>query len=133
MRGTKPIIREDPEAVTDISPPAWLSPDARAEWSRVIPILTDRKILSAADLGSLENYCVAIGTVREMDRYLQEKGHIIDVEGVPRRNPAVGIQAEAMTRSLRLAAELGLTPVSRSRPTIRDDNDANPLLDLWDD
>lgn len=120
MRGTKPHMLPDREAVTDLAAPEWMTEDAAAEWSRVMPILTDRRILTVADLGSFENYCVAIGTVREMERHLQAHGHVVDVDGVFKRNPAVGIQSDAMTRARLLAAELGLTPVSRSRPSIRE-------------
>lgn len=129
MRGTKPHMQTDPEAITDITAPQWLSADAATEWDRVMPILSERRILTVADLGSLENYCTAIGQVRQMERHLQEHGHVIDVEGAMKRNPAVGIQADAMTRSRLLAAELGLTPVSRSRPAIREDDDADSLVD----
>ncbi len=48
-----------------------------------------------------------------------------------KRNPAVGIQSDAMTRARLLAAELGLTPVSRSRPANPDDEeDEDDLSDL---
>lgn len=130
MRGTKPNMVTDPEALGDLPVPDWFSADAAAEWSRVMPILTERRILTDADLGSLENYCIAIGTVREMERHLQEHGHVIDVDGAMKRNPAVGIQSDAMTRARLLAAEMGLTPVSRSRPAMREDaDDDDPLVD----
>lgn len=131
MRGTKPHLVVSNDAVTKVpAPPSWLSLDAKKEWRRVLPILAQRRILTTADLGSLENYCVAIGTVREMERQLQRDGHVIYVDGVLKRHPGVGIQSDAMTRARLLAAELGLTPVSRSRPAIRedgDDDDLNPL------
>lgn len=120
MKGTKPAMMTDPNPIGALPAPAWLSEDARAEWDRVMPILEDRRILTDADLGGLENYCIAIGTVREMERHLQTYGHVIDTDGGMKRNPAVGIQSDAMTRARLLAAELGLTPVSRSRPAIRD-------------
>ena len=130
MRGTKPHMREDPEAITDLEAPPWLSESARAEWDRVMPILSERRILTVADLGSLENYCIAIGTVRETEIHLQQYGHVIDVEGNFKRNPSVGIQSTAIQQARLLAAELGLTPVSRSRPTIREgDDDDDSLLD----
>lgn len=140
MRGVKPHLVVDNGAVRKApSTPAWLSRDAKAEWRRVLPILIERRILTKADLASLENYCTAIGQVREMERHLQENGHVVEVfkldsEGEKislgmKRNPAVGIQSDAMTRARLLAAELGLTPVSRSRPAIRDDDDDDSLLD----
>ena len=130
MRGVKPGLREDPEAIEDLDAPDWLSPDAKAEWDRVMPILADRRILTDADLGSLENYCIATGCVREMDRHLQEYGYVLVSEGGMKRNPAVGIQSDAMTRARLLAGELGLTPVSRARPSIRDDDDDDSLMDF---
>ncbi|WP_127113059.1 phage terminase small subunit P27 family [Shimia sediminis] len=129
MRGTKPHLKEDPEAITDLGPPAWLSDEAADEWNRVMPILAERKILTVADLGSLENYCIATGMVREAETHIQVYGAVLDVDGVFKRNPSVGIQSDAMTRARLLAAELGLTPVSRSRPTIRDDDDDDSLVD----
>ena len=132
MRGTKPHLITDPDAIADVPAPDWLAEESAKEWRRVMPILTERRILTDADLGSLENYCVAIGTVREMEEHLQTHGRVIvDLEGKMKRNPAVCIQSDAMTRARLLAAELGLTPVSRSRPAIRDDDpeddDDNPL------
>lgn len=132
MRGTKPMLVVDNGAVLkDIKAPTWMSKDAKAEWRRVFPILRKRRILTTADLGSLENYCLALGTVREMERTLQTEGHVFAGESGPKRHPAVAIQSDAMTRALRLASELGLTPVSRSRPAVRkeDDNDDPSPLD----
>ncbi|WP_367888757.1 phage terminase small subunit P27 family [Celeribacter indicus] len=114
-------MKTDPEAITDLDPPGWLSGDAKDEWVRVMPILSKRRILTAADVGSLENFCVAMGQVREMERVLQEKGAVYQAGDMLKRNPAASIQADAMNRARLLAAELGLTPVSRSRPAIRDD------------
>ncbi|MEQ8940215.1 MAG: phage terminase small subunit P27 family [Roseitalea porphyridii] len=126
MRGTKPNLSTDPDALGYVSAPDWLAEEAAKEWHRVMPILTERRILTDADLGSLENYCIAIGTVRDMEAHLQEHGHVTkDIEGRMKRNPAVGIQSDAMTRARLLAAELGLTPVSRSRPAIREEDPAN--------
>lgn len=133
MRGAKPRLVVSNDAVTKApAAPAWLSRDAKAEWRRVLPILVQRRILTTGDLGSLENYCTAIGQVREMERLLQRDGQVVNEEGKLKRHPAVGIQSDAMTRARLLAAELGLTPVSRSRPTIREDGDDDELnpLDL---
>lgn len=131
MRGTKPTLIVDNGAVLrDLKAPAWMSKDAKAEWRRVFPIVRKRRILTTADLGSLENYCIALGTVREMERTLQVEGHVYSAESGPKRHPAVAIQSDAMSRALRLAAELGLTPVSRSRPAVRkedDDDEPSPL------
>ena len=122
MRGRKPKLGVDNSAVASIpAAPGWLSKDARAEWRRIMPALIERKVLTDADLGSVENYCLAIGRVREVEALIQKDG--ID--------PAmVRLQDKAMATARQLAAEIGLTPVSRSRPSVREgggDDDDSPL------
>lgn len=133
MRGAKPILVVDNDAVTDATdPPSWLSADAQAEWRRVMPLLVERRILTTADMGTFENYCVAVGQVREMERHIRTYGAVMDTDKGPKRNPAVGIQSGAMNTARLLAAELGATPVSRSRPSIKDieDENASPFFDF---
>ncbi|MCA0847192.1 phage terminase small subunit P27 family [Salipiger thiooxidans] len=125
MKGAKPEIVEAPDALADVHAPAWFSENAQAEWDRVMPILTERRILTDADLGNLENYCVAIGMVREFEREFQATSDT-DV-----RLKLFRAMDKAMGTARQLGAELGLTPVSRSRPAVRETEDAddapNPL------
>jgi P27 family predicted phage terminase small subunit len=100
--------------------------------------LAERKILTEADVGMIETYCMSIGTVRDMDREIQRTGAVqkvykVDKDGNSflvsvRKNPAVSIRNEAMTQARLVASELGATPVSRSRPTIADDDDDDDLF-----
>jgi P27 family predicted phage terminase small subunit len=116
MKGTKPRLVVVNDAVCDApAVPTWLSREAKAEWRRVTPLLIERRILTDADLGSLENYCVAVGRVRELERLIQKK---IDPQ-------LCRLQDKAMQTARQLAAELGLTPVSRSRPSVRADKDSD--------
>lgn len=141
MRGVKPHIKIERDALEDMPAPDWLSEDAKKEWRRIVPILGQRRILTEADLGSVENYCMAIGLAREMEREIQRIGAVqkiyaIDKDGESRlvrvaKNPAVSIQSDAMTRARLLAAEIGCTPVSRSRPTVEDNEGDDDLFD-WD-
>lgn len=125
MKGTKPELRQDADAVANIPAPDWLSKDARKEWGRVMPILTERRILTDADLGGLENYCICIGRVRETERLIQTETE------AEMQLKLIRVQDKAMASARQLAAELGLTPVSRSRPAIREEDDQddspNPL------
>jgi P27 family predicted phage terminase small subunit len=124
MKGMKPILREDRDALSgDMPAPEWMSENARDEWRRVLPLLVDRRILTGADLASLENYCVSVGRVREVQAMIGGVGDNADAFAKLCR-----IQDKAMATARLLAAELGLTPVSRSRPTIRDDGDSDELL-----
>ena len=125
MRGAKPILVIDNDAVSDVSePPTWLSADAQAEWRRAMPMLIERKILTTADMATFENYCLSIGRVREAERDLQA------CDDPELKVKMFRVQDKAMQSARLLAAELGMTPVSRSRPAIRDDIDDG--LDLFD-
>lgn len=127
MRGLKPNMRLPKNPVSKAPKvPAWFNEHATAEWRRIWPELLKRKTVTEADLGSVENYCVAMGQVRQMQVLLNKTSSILinKEKGTARANPAVKIQSDAMTRARLLAAELGLTPVSRSRPSIRDDSEA---------
>src|ERR1700712_5603693 len=78
MRGRKPELATDRNALDAvIGAPAWLSKHAKAEWRRVMPDLTKRRILTAADLGSLESYCIATSQVRDMERLIAKEGHVV--------------------------------------------------------
>lgn len=121
-RGLKPHLKPTDGALEKTpNAPAWFNRYAKGEWQRIMPLLIERKILTEADMGSVESYCIAIGQVRQMQILIDKEGPIAQGTHGPRAHPAVKIQSDAMTRARLLASELGLTPVSRSRPTIRDD------------
>jgi P27 family predicted phage terminase small subunit len=108
-RGVKPAIRTDQRNAVDTVPPAppWLGKDAKAEWRRVAPILIERKVLTEADLGTLESYCISVGIFRECQRAINKDGVIVEAEKGPKRHPAFGMMNSAQT-TMRLAAnELG--------------------------
>lgn len=123
MKGRKPDAIAAGSSQVDQVPaaPSWLAKDAKAEWRRVAPVLVERKVLTEADMGCLEGYCVATGRVREIERALQLTA--LD----PR---LVRMQNQAIQTVRQLAAELGLTPVSRSRPAIRDEGPDDDIAGL---
>jgi P27 family predicted phage terminase small subunit len=122
VKGRKPQLAVEANPLdASTRPPSWLSKHAKAEWRRVMPELVKRRILTPADLGCLESYCIAIGRIRELEILLRA--------GIDPK--LCRMQDKAMVTARQLAAELGLTPVSRSRPTVRDNDDEgdddNPL------
>lgn len=125
MRGRKPegiVAGSSPiEAVP--TPANWLPKAAKAEWRRVASILiTERKTLTLADLATFASYCAAVGMAADAARQVAKEGMTFMGASGPKKHPAVAIQLDAMTQARLLAGELGLTPVSRSRPSIRDDD-----------
>jgi P27 family predicted phage terminase small subunit len=123
MRGRKPDIQPAKDKLTLGDPPAFFSKDAKAEWRRCATVLNTRRTLTITDLGTFENYCIASGEVRDCYRTVQKEGRIMQTDRGPRKHPAVAIMEKAMQTARQYAAELGLTPVSRSRPAMIEDNE----------
>jgi P27 family predicted phage terminase small subunit len=121
MRGRKPdTIVPGTSTVAEVpKPPTWLSRDAKAEWRRIMPQLVERRVLTDADMGLVEAFCVSLGRVREIERAIQASAGALD----PR---LFRMQDKAIQTSRQIAAEIGATPVSRSRPAVRD-GDADDL------
>ncbi len=116
LRGVKPTIVPDRAPVTKTpSAPKWFGVFAKLEWKRIMPPLVERRILTEADMGSVENYCVTTGRIREIEQQIALGGGLIDPK-------LFRMQDQAMKTARQLAAELGLTPVSRSRPAVRNDS-----------
>ena len=64
----------------------------------------------------LAAYCVQYARFLTADELVEEKGILIKTRrGGERYNPFIGMSNAAYDRMVRLASELGLTPVSRKR------------------
>jgi P27 family predicted phage terminase small subunit len=127
-RGRRPQnIVAGSSTVTIGKPPSWLGKEAKREWRRVAPILNERRTVTDGDLGILESYCTAIGMMRDAQRLLNRDGLVLN----GKKHPAIGTQNAAQTTARLAANELGLTPVSRSRPAIRETrDDADDLFNV---
>lgn len=122
LRGVKPSLAPDRAPLTKAPPaPKWMTDEARAEWKRIMPRLIEDRIITRADLTGVENYCVAVGRVREIEALFRTSG--LD-------KVLFGMQNRAMQTARQLAAEYGLSPVSRARvgSAATDDDDENPLM-----
>jgi P27 family predicted phage terminase small subunit len=102
--------------------PADLDKEARQEWKRLVPILLAAGVLTDMDSGVLANYCRAHSTRLRAELQMRRESENGEPElaltmrtGRRYRNPLqaeIDRQTEIMNR---LAAELGMTPSSRSR------------------
>lgn len=122
LRGVKPSLSPDREALTKAPvAPKWFSDEAKLEWRRVMPRLIEDRIITKSDLAGVENYCLAMGRVREIETQLR-----LD----PLNYKLCGLQTRTMQTARQLAAEYGLTPTSRARVGGGSDadNTPNPLM-----
>ncbi|QND20398.1 phage terminase small subunit P27 family [Rhizobium leguminosarum bv. viciae] len=125
LRGKKPPISRDSNALAKApAPPKHLSTYARAEWKRIMPGLLERGIITRGDLGGVEDYCRARGLARELEAKVRDEDGNIDPK-------MTRLQDKAMQTARQLAAEYGLSPVSRVRvgsAATDDDESDNPLM-----
>ncbi|MBB5723201.1 phage terminase small subunit [Loktanella ponticola] len=124
LRGVKPPVSRSKDALTKAPQvPSYFSPYAAAEWKRIMPRMIKDRVLTKADLAGVENYCMMIGTVREIETNRALNAGDIDPK-------LFGVQNRAAQTARQLAAEYGLTPTSRARIGSNSDDDAvddNPL------
>lgn len=98
--------------------PAHLDGDHAAcvEWDRLLPDLEAAGILSQIDGPALALYCAAFSRYIQSEKEVATHGLLIETaSGGLKANPAVTMARECRTEMMRLLAEFGCTPSSRSR------------------
>jgi P27 family predicted phage terminase small subunit len=117
MKGRKPELSivastSDRRRMRSAHPcPAWLPPEAKAEWNRAVADLSSRGLLFDGAIASLEHYCLCIAQIRQCQKVLASQP-IAGPDGV---HPAYTAQQKAIQSARLLAVELGLSVVSRAR------------------
>jgi len=133
MRGSKPSAISTDGALTTVPDPfEWLTDEAKEEWQRVAPILVKRRTLAETDLMLFAIYCMHVATVVTCQRTISKGELFVKSErSAPRPHPAHKVMSDAMTKVRQCAAELGLTPVGRSRlPRRKGDDDGFAGVDI---
>lgn len=137
MRGRKPqptalkVIRGNPgkrqlnecepthEALENACPDDIVDDTARQEWDRVAPILTASGQVTVVDRGTLMGYCLKFAQWKALEEEARKHPFIVrSPSGYPIPNPALGMANKAFALMLKAAAELGITPSSRSRVAV---------------
>lgn len=100
--------------------PDHLDDAARAEWDRLVPELASLGMLTRIDRAALAAYCQAWSRWEHAERQVQEMGLIVkSPNGYPCQNPYLSIANKAVSQVKTFAAELGLTPSSRSKVKVK--------------
>ena len=104
--------------------PSYLSPDARKEWRRLLPLLMSRGSLTAGDSQGLSLHCETFARWVKCQKQINEEGlmqtvSVLDKHGekVTRTKPHPCLKiAQDCERALRVSlASMGLTPQSREK------------------
>ena len=119
MRGRKPQPKAGGVIAADAGfppPPRQLSPGARAEWKRIGQQMGDQ-LLTRLDEAVLESYCEARVRVRKLNREISKMKSLVTKSrgGGKMASLLVSQVAKQEAHLTKLAGELGLTPIARSR------------------
>ena len=115
--GKRPLPTQEPRPrVVAITPPEWVTAEARAEWDRVAPMLLRLGVLTEADGSALLVYCRTWQQWFDAQQGLAKTGLLIkSPSGYPIVNPLVGIANKTLANLTKLLIEFGMTPSSRAR------------------
>jgi P27 family predicted phage terminase small subunit len=106
---------EDPGVAFDTPPPELVGA-AAAEWTRLAPLLRQRRQIDESDRSALHALCVEWAIYKDATRKMLEAGFVVKgPHGFAQRNPYRVIARDAFANCAKLWPELGLTPSSRSR------------------
>ena len=106
MKGRKAELKAIDGGLKGVpKPPAEIPACMVEEWETIASDMVARKILTASMSGVLSTYVIALWTVREAQRVIQEHGLLVKTaHGMPKPNPACGVLAksqEAVARRTR--------------------------------
>lgn len=129
----KPGEEAKPELLFDLPDcPDWMGEYGEKEWYRVGPVLIKNKLLTDADMLTFTAYCANVDLLVTSTIEIQTRGMTIHGARGPVRNPALATFAAATTSLRALAAEFGMTPSSRARIKLPND-DGESIEDLLGD
>jgi P27 family predicted phage terminase small subunit len=121
MRGRRPELKAIDGGLLNAPPmPRTLAASMADDWNIVVADLQGRGILTTSMLAVVEVYLGAIWTARECRAAIADKGLLVQAKDLQvKPNPACAMLKAAQETVSRLAAELGLTPLSRSRKALQ--------------
>lgn len=131
-RGTLRKSREKAAPELPVSgyqaPPAHLSKEEKALWKVFCTLAAEMRVLTEADLHTLERLCGCAAEVRHLHAAIAVQGHTYQTEtGLIKANPAVAMLADADRRLLAYLTHFGMTPAARSKVAVLGkDGHANP-------
>lgn len=120
--GKRKLNRREPKPEKGIPPcPAWLLPEAKKEWKRLCENLGQLGILTKVDRAAFAAYCQSYARWKEAQEHIDQEGSVFETDkGYQQQTPWVGIANTNQKMMLQAASEFGLTPSSRSRIVVAD-------------
>lgn len=97
-------------------PPEYLDGLALIEWNTITQILAANNVISTADRAILAAFCSTFAQLSVEEEALKKEPSILKTDkGYEYLNPRIGLVNTLRDKLAKYAAELGMTPSSRSR------------------
>lgn len=104
---------------------------AHKKWKHICGLLEEMGIMSTADQELVEALCLNYSRITELEARLRKQGpSVVKVSGDVARNPDLVSLNQERSLQLKMLAELGLTPSSRSRIVAKPEQTTDPLLEM---
>ena len=121
-----------PRPVAD-TPPAWLDAEALELWHTIGPRLEKLGLLTELDGAAFAVLCSQYGIMRQAAAEISTAGATTtDSRGTPKKNPATSVYNQAAQLWRLMAADFGLTPLSRGRLDVHQvtDEEAREMAEM---
>lgn len=131
-RGKRPLNYADepkPDALDELTPPAWLSATAKKVWTEDLPAMAKIRLVTKADRNSFAvlcqetaNYIDAQNAINALAEKMPAGQSVLIMGGKegkqPQPNPFLIVQSMATKKIIMLSREFGKTPVGRKQLAI---------------
>ena len=102
------------------------------KWKETVRLLSQMQVLSKADISLLETFCVNYSHYVALLARVEELGFAFeDDKGNIRRNPFASDLSRVTDRHVKLLAEMGLTPSSRTKVGKIQKEDEESAYEKW--
>ena len=111
--------------------PHWLLPEAKREWSRIVPELLRLGLLAKIDRAMISMWCQCWGMYVEAIRDIRAHGTTYSKEdGYEGQRPSVSIMNKMIEKMTALSARFGMTPSDRSRINVPKPEEKSAFADF---
>ena len=114
--GHRPLNVNEPKLDLELpKPPGYLNGRAKYQWRLIGKQLLEAGLMTAIDETALAALCQAKATWMKAIEEVGKRGAVYEVGDLLKKNPWVVVGADAYKEMVRMLAEFGMTPSSRSK------------------